>query len=212
MELTWYGLSCFRMTERGAATIITDPYSPKIGLPPLKLKSDVVTISHDASGHNSLKGVIQYEHAFSRPGEFEVGGVFIHGIASPRDAVDNPPNTMYVFNYSNVSIAHLGDLSGMLTQSQIDELGQVNILLLPVGGGNTLTASQASELVALIEPNIVIPMHYAIKGLKIELSEVDKFLKEMGVADVQEENSLKITGKSNLPEEGTQVVILQPRV
>ncbi len=210
MELTWYGLSCFRITDRGVATIVTDPYDAKLGLPALKLKGEVVTISHDATGHNYVKGVSGTQHILNGPGEYEIGGVFINGIASPRKSVDDTKNTMFVFEYEDISVAHLGDLDRVLTQNQIDALGQVNVLLIPVGGGNTLTAAQASELVSMIEPNIVVPMHFAQKGLKLDLSEVDRFLKEMGVSDVEEESSLRVT-RSGLPEEGTQVVVLQPK-
>ncbi len=210
MELTWYGLSCFRITDRGVATIVTDPYDTKLGLPALKLKGEVVTISHDATGHNYVKGVSGTQHILNGPGEYEIGGVFINGIASPRKSVDDTKNTMFVFEYEDISVAHLGDLDRVLTQNQIDALGQVNVLLIPVGGGNTLTAAQASELVSMIEPNIVVPMHFAQKGFKLDLSEVDRFLKEMGVSDVEEESSLRVT-RSGLPEEGTQVVVLQPK-
>lgn len=208
MELTWYGLSCFRITDRGMATIVTDPYDAKLGLPALKVKGDVVTVSHDADGHNYFNGVSGHEHVLNGPGEYEIGGVFINGIASPRKSVEDTKNTMFVFEYDGISVAHLGDLDRVLTQNQIDALGQVNVLLIPVGGGNTLSAAQASEMVSMIEPNIVIPMHYAQKGLKLELSDVDRFLKEMGVSEVEAESSLRLT-RTSLPEEGTQVAMLQ---
>ena len=145
------------------------------------------------------------------PGEFEIGGVFIHGIASPRQSLDDIKNTIFVFEFGDISIAHMGDLDRILNQNQIDALGQVNVLLVPIGGGKTLTAAQAAELVSLIEPNIVVPMHFAQKGLKLELSDVDRFLKEMGVTEIEEESSLRVT-KTGLPMEGTEVVVLQPKV
>ena len=208
MELTWYGLSCFRITDRGMATIVTDPYDAKLGLPALKVKGDVVTVSHDADGHNYFNGVTGHEHVLTGPGEYEIGGVFINGIASPRKSADDTKNTIFVLEYDGISVAHLGDLDRVLTQNQIDALGQVNVLLIPVGGGNTLSAAQASEMVSMIEPNIVIPMHYAQKGLKLELSDVDRFLKEMGVSEVEAESSLRLT-RTSLPEDGTQVALLQ---
>ena len=208
MELTWYGLSCFRITDRGMATIVTDPYDAKLGLPALKVKGDVVTVSHDADGHNYFNGVTGHEHVLTGPGEYEIGGVFINGIASPRKSADDTKNTIFVLEYDGISVAHLGDLDRVLTQNQIDALGQVNVLLIPVGGGNTLSAAQASEMVSMIEPNIVIPMHYAQKGLKLELSDVDRFLKEMGVSEVEAESSLRLT-RTSLPEDGTQVAMLQ---
>ncbi|MCP4360378.1 MAG: MBL fold metallo-hydrolase [Chloroflexi bacterium] len=209
MELTWYGLSCFRITERKLTTIVTDPYNGKLGLPPLKLKSDVVTISHDAQGHNHTTAVSGATHHLNGPGEYEIGGVFITGIRTITDAKTNQ-NVVYVFDYGGLTIAHLGDMQSVPSQTQIEALEEVSILLVPVGGGNSLTAAQASELVSMIEPNMVIPMHYHLPGLKLELDEVDRFLKEMGATDTREENSLRIS-VSNLPEE-TETVILAPKL
>lgn len=209
MELTWYGLSCFRLTERGYATIITDPYNGNLGLPALKLKSDIVTVSHNASGHNSVSAVSGYKHAITGPGEYEIGGVFVTGV-STRHIDKDKHNVLYIFHYDNLSIAHLGDMAKVPTQTQIDVLEQINILLLPVGGGNGLNAAQAAELVSLLEPNIVIPMHYHLPNLQIALDGVERFLKEMGVNDVQPANSFKTTGE-NLPED-TEVVVLNPRI
>lgn len=210
MELTWYGLSCFRMTERGQATVVTDPYNGKVGLPSLKLKADILTISHDAQGHNNEAAVSGHKHALTGPGEYEIGGVFVKGISTPRKNTADKRNIIFVFEYDTLSVAHLGDLAAVPSQTQIDALGEVNILLLPVGGGNTLNASQAAELVSMLEPNIVVPMHYKLPDLKLELEEVERFLKEMGVTEADEESSLKIT-KSSLPEE-TQVAILTPKI
>ncbi len=209
MELTWYGMSCFRLTERGFATVVTDPYSDDLGLPPLKLKADIVTISHDASGHSYLQAVKGAEHTLSGPGEYEIGNVFIIAIATELgDAAKQ--NVFYLFDYDGLTIAHLGDMHKVPTQAQIEALEQVNILLVPVGGGKGLNAAQAAEIVAMLEPNIVIPMHYQVEGVQLELDGVERFLKEMGVTETPVENSLKISS-SNLPEE-TQVVLLTPRL
>lgn len=209
MELTWYGLSCFRLVERNQDTIVTDPYNGNIGLPPLKLKADIVTVSHNAEGHNNLRAVSLYKHALSGPGEYEIGGVFITGIATALSA-DSRPNVLYLFDYGNLTVAHLGDISRVPSQAQIEALGMVNILLLPVGGGQSLNAVQATELVSLIEPNIVVPMHYRIPGLRLDLDGPERFLKEMGLTNVNEESMLKVAAGS-LPEE-TQVIMLTPKI
>ena len=209
MDLTWYGLSCFRISERKLASIVTDPYNGKMGLPNLQLKSDVVTVSHDAKGHNYVRAVTNKPFVLNGPGEYEIGGVFVTGIATVGDDASNR-NVLYMFDFGGITVAHLGDMQKVPTQTQIEALEQVNILLLPVGGGNSLNAAQASELVSMLEPNIVIPMHYALPGLKVELDGVDRFLKEMGVTDPKEENSLRISA-SNLPEE-TETVILTPKI
>jgi L-ascorbate metabolism protein UlaG (beta-lactamase superfamily) len=209
MELTWYGLSCFRMSERGQAAVVTDPYESNVGLPPLKLRADVVTVSHNAPGHNHIQAVAGCRHALTGPGEYEIGGVFITGIATGQEA-RTTRNVLYLFNFSGLTVAHLGDMNKVPSQTQIEALEQVNILLVPVGGGNSLNAAQAAELVSMLEPNIVVPMHYKIDGLNLPLDSVERFLKEMGVTESGAETSLKVTA-SSLPEE-TQVALLTPRL
>jgi L-ascorbate metabolism protein UlaG (beta-lactamase superfamily) len=209
MELSWYGLSCFRLTERKQSTIVTDPYNGDLGLPSLNIKGDVVTVSHDAKGHNHIEAVSGARHVLDGPGEYEIGGVFITGITTLNEAKSNR-NVLYLFDYGGLTIAHLGDMAKVPAQTQIEPLEQVHILLVPVGAGNSLNAAQAAELVSMLEPNIVIPMHYKLPGLTLELEDVDRFLKEMGVTEPTEEETLKIS-MSNLPEE-TEIVLLQPKV
>ncbi len=209
MEITWYGLSCFRITERKLPTIIADPYNGKLGLPALKLKGEIITISHDAEGHNNVTSVSGTEHTLDGPGEYEIGGIFITGIITNNDAQSNR-NIIYVYDFNGLTVAHVGDMQSVPNQTQIEALEEVDILLIPVGAGNSLNASQASELVSMIEPKILIPMHYKIPSLKLELEDVDRFLKEMGVSEPKEENSLKISA-SNLPEE-TETVLLTPKI
>ena len=209
MEITWYGMSCFRITERKLAAIVTDPFAPAIGLGELRLKSDVVTISHDAPGHNHLHGVSGMEHTLDGPGEYEIGGVFITGIATPSKT-GKFNNIVYLFNYNGLTIAHLGDIGDVPSQKQIEDLEMVNVLLVPVGAGSSLNAARAAELVSMLEPNVVVPMHYQLPGLETPLEPLDKFLKEMGVSEAKRENSLKLTSADSLPQE-TEVIILAHR-
>ena len=209
MELIWYGLSCFRLTGRGQASVITDPYNGSVGLPPLKLRGDIVTISHDARGHNNASAVTGRRHALTGPGEYEIGGVFITGISTVEEA-ETTDNVLYLFDYDGLTVAHLGDMARVPTQTQIEALEQVDVLLVPVGGGNSLNAAQASEIVSMLEPKVVIPMHYKMPELKLELEGVDRFLNEMGVSAPEKEPTLRITAGS-LPEE-TRVVLLTPRI
>lgn len=111
MEITWYGHSCFRLMERGVASIVTDPYDESIGYSPLRLKADIVTISHSAPGHNAVNGA-KSEHVLTRPGEYEIGGVFVTGVAmySATTEPKNGPNVVFVFDFGNLTVCHLGDL------------------------------------------------------------------------------------------------------
>jgi L-ascorbate metabolism protein UlaG (beta-lactamase superfamily) len=218
VDITWYGHSCFRLNERGSISIVTDPYSAELGLPPLKLKADVVTISHDKPGHNFVEAVKSANPAdrnpsiLRGPGEYEVGGVFITGL--PMNYADEErihPNVGYLIQYGSLSVLHLGDLAHVPDQSTIEALGEVNVVLVPVGGGSALRASTAAEVIALIEPNYIVPMHYMLPGLTTLLDPVDKFLKEMGISRaMQEEDVLKVTSGS-LPEQ-PQVILLRPQI
>jgi L-ascorbate metabolism protein UlaG (beta-lactamase superfamily) len=210
MEITWYGHSCFRLAERGMATVVCDPFdSESVGYEPLKLKADIVTSSHDAPGHNYLSAVKGYSHAITGPGEFEIGSVFITGVqmdGQGKKAEEKPRNTLYVFDYMGITVAHLGDLRSVPPQTEIEALGTVHVVLVPVGGGSGLNAAKAAEIVSLLEPNIVVPMHYYTPAAKVELDRLDKFLKEMGLHEAEHVPSLKVT-KSSLPDE-TKVIVL----
>jgi L-ascorbate metabolism protein UlaG (beta-lactamase superfamily) len=211
MEITWYGHSCFRLTERGMATVVTDPFDAEtVGYDPIRLKADIVTSSHDSPGHNNLGTVKGYSHAITGPGEFEIGGVFITGVqtdASGRKTADDKPrNTLYVFDYMGITVAHLGDLRSVPSQSEIEALGTVHVALVPVGGGSGLNAAKAAEVISLLEPNIVIPMHFHTPESTMQLDKLDKFMKEMGLHEAETMPTLKVS-KSSMPDE-TKVIVL----
>ncbi|MEI7987572.1 MAG: MBL fold metallo-hydrolase [Chloroflexota bacterium] len=212
MEIFWYGLSCFRMVERGSIAIVTDPYDHNVtGYPQLKLKADVVTVSHDAPGHAYISAVKGEPYVITGPGEYEIGGVFITGVRTNgrKRSSDEPFNTLYLFNIDEVSVVHLGDLRRVPSQAEVEALGQVNVALVPVGDESGWNAAKAAEIISLLEPGIVIPMHYATPETTLELQPLNRFLKEMGVDKVTTEPSLKIE-RSRIPDE-TRVVVLEPR-
>jgi L-ascorbate metabolism protein UlaG (beta-lactamase superfamily) len=214
MEITWYGHSCFRLTERNYATVVTDPFDNKsIGYSALKLKADIVTVSHDAPGHNHVDAVKGASHVIDGAGEFEIGGVFVTGVATDgggagkKKGKGSANNTIYVFDYDGITVAHLGDLKQTPTQSEIESLGTINVALVPVGGGGGLNAAKAAEIISLIEPNLVVPMHYSTPAVKLSLDSLSKFVKEMGLSKPETQPSLKVT-RSGLPDE-THVVVLE---
>ncbi len=210
MEITWYGHSCFRLTERSMATVVTDPFDNKsIGYSALKLKADIVTVSHDAPGHNNTEAVKGTSHVITGPGEFEIGGVFITGVqtdGAAKKTKDRVRNTLYVFDYDGLTVAHLGDLNQVPSQTEIEALGTVNVALVPVGGGGGLNAAKAAEVISLLEPNIVVPMHYATNDAKVSLDSLNKFLKEMGLGKQEPQAVLKVL-RSSLPDD-THVVVM----
>jgi L-ascorbate metabolism protein UlaG (beta-lactamase superfamily) len=209
MDIAWHGHSCFRLRGR-EATIVTDPYDRTAGFPPLRLTADVVTVSHDHPHHNFADAV----HGSSRPlrrvegpGEYEIAGVMIWGVATYRDkqrGTVHGKNTAYLFSFDDLSIAHLGDLGHTLSAEQIEALKDADVLLVPVGGNCTIDAAEAAEVVSQLEPKVVIPMHYGTPNVPLDTAE--RFCRELAASEVAPAPKLSVT-RSSLPDE-TQVVLL----
>ena len=209
MKITWHGHSCFRLSSRGLATVVTDPYDEKVvGYGPLNLRGQLVSISQDSPAYNNDGAVKSKQRLITGPGEYEIGNVFITAVRTngSNRKKDELRNTLYVFDYEGVSVAHLGNLDRVPSQSQVEALGTVHVALVPVGGGEGLNAAKAAEVISLLEPGIVIPMHYGTPKCKIKLDPLSKFLKEMGLGTIQPVEELSVT-PSSVPTE-TQVVVL----
>jgi L-ascorbate metabolism protein UlaG (beta-lactamase superfamily) len=210
MHITWYGHSCFRLRSR-TGTVVTDPYGDELGYKLPRLRADIVTVSHDHPDHANVKAVSGKPKVIDGPGEYEIKGTFVIGIPTHYEGSSKQPglrNTVYLIDLDGVTVCHLGDVRRVPTQAQIEELGEVDVLLVPVGGGSTLGASKASEVISLLEPKVVIPMHYKtdlLKGLKLQ--PVSQFLKEMGLKEVAAQDRVNIT-KSGLPSE-TQTIVME---
>ena len=208
MNIKWFGHACFRLKDR-SGTAFTDPYPFNLGYTRPKSKADIVTISHGHPNHSSLEGFTTSPYVITRPGEYEVSRIFVTVIRAYHDNKKGATlgyNNVTLFQFDDLSVCHLGDLGHMLSQEEVEKLGEVDVLLVPVGGGSTLNASQAAELISLIEPTIVIPMHYKTPLYPDKLDPVDKFFKEMGTTAPESLSDLKVT-RSSLPEE-TQIVLL----
>jgi L-ascorbate metabolism protein UlaG (beta-lactamase superfamily) len=200
MEISWLGHSCFKIKGK-QATVITDPYSPDTGYTLGKQSANIVTVSHKHPGHSCTAGIGGEPHAVTGPGEYEISNVLIIGLASYHDNEKGKirgKNTIYLMEMDDITICHLGDLGHTLTEDQTEEMGNVDILMLPVGGISTINASTAASIVRQIEPKIVLPMHYGTPLLKRELDPVEKFLKEIGTHDAAPQPKLTVS-KNNLP-------------
>jgi L-ascorbate metabolism protein UlaG (beta-lactamase superfamily) len=210
MEITWYGHSCFRLTEKSLATTIIDPYDGQsFDNPPLSLKGDIVTLSHDKPGHNYREGVKDAVYTINGPGEYEMGGVFITGIQTSDNNNKEDSNILFLYTYSGINIVHLGALNRVPSQSEVEDLGTIHVLLIPISGENTLDAARAAEVVNLFDPNIVIPMHYFQNKAAPTNDLLSRFLKQMGAVDVQQPlPSLKLNSVQSLSED-TRVVVLE---
>lgn len=215
MDITWYGLACFRIRENGV-TVVCDPYDKSVGMTLPKIKADLVTVSHDRPGHNAADRVVGDAKVLRGPGEYEVSNVFVSGLATyhrkQKGAAALERTVAYFFEFGDLTVGHLGDIGEMPSQSEIEALniGEVDVLIVPVGGGETLDLARVVDVIGLFEPKLVVPMHYQHVGLAPALAEklepVDKFLKEFGVVQPERQDLLRIT-KSSLPE-NTQVVLL----
>ena len=208
MDISWLGHSCFRIKGK-QTTVITDPYSPTLGYSLGKPTAHIVTVSHQHPGHSYIQGIGGERRLVTGPGEYEISGVLIIGITTFHDAEGGGKrgkNTVYLMEVDEIAICHLGDLGHVLTAEQVEEIDNVDVLLLPVGGVSTINAPMAAEVVRQLEPKVVIPMHYKTRALKWELESVDKFLKEIGVKQVSSQPKLSFS-KPSLPD-NTQVFLL----
>jgi L-ascorbate metabolism protein UlaG (beta-lactamase superfamily) len=211
MEIVWLGHSCFRIRGK-EATIVTDPFDKTLGYPMRKPTANIVTVSHSHPQHSFVAGVAGNPRVVSRPGEYDIANVFINGIATFHDkdkGAQRGKNTVFFMEIDEVKVCHLGDLGHVPTTEQVEQMSGTDILMVPVGGGSTLDAAAAAETIGLLEPRLVIPMHYKTEVVKMELDPLDRFLKQMGVKEVESQPKLNVS-KSNLPPE-TRVLVLDYR-
>lgn len=215
MDLTWYGHACFRLRGKRAA-VVTDPYPSSLTGRSPRLEADVVTISHPSPNHSFADDVGGNPYQVVGPGEYEIQDVTVLGLDSRQaavagaDAGEPPHNTIYLVELDDVRICHLGDLGQTLDDGLEERIGDVDVLLVPVGGGNALGASQGAEVARRLEPRYVVPMHYALPQLKVELEPLDLFLKEMGVESAEPQNRLSVQPSASA-EGDMKVVVLEAR-
>lgn len=191
MEIVYLGHSCFRIKGK-SAVVITDPFSTEmVGLKYSKQQADIVTVSHQHQDHNSLELIKPKSDSllvFDSPGEYESNGVDIRAWRTYHDdqqGVARGNNVIFQINIEGISILHLGDLGHQLSDEIVDSLGNVDLLMIPVGGYYTIDANVAVKVVKQVDPKVIIPMHYYIPGMNSEvfgdLGGVDDFLKEINV-------------------------------
>ena len=210
MDIKWLGHSCFLIKGK-EKTIITDPCHPDTGYRLGELKADIVTVSHPHPGHSYTGVFADSARLIKRPGEYEIGGTFITGITVFHDdqrGASRGKNAIFVIELDDVTLCHLGDLGHPLGPQVVEEIGDVDVLFVPVGEGSTVPVEVAVETVRQLGPSFVVPMHYKTEASTRELSPVDKFLEKMRVREVDERASLSVTS-STLPA-GMQVVVLTP--
>jgi L-ascorbate metabolism protein UlaG (beta-lactamase superfamily) len=214
-DIQYLGHSCFRLRGRDGI-VLTDPYDRSVGLDIGKPTAHIITVSHDHPDHANIAAVKPAREkifTISGPGEYEVGGILISGVRTYHDkkkGEDLGWNTVYVIHIDDVVFCHLGDLGHELSSQQIDDIGAVDVLFVPVGGGETIGPAEAASVISQIEPRIVIPMHYQAGDQGGELAPLEKFTHELGLKEFTPEDRLNLT-PANLPPEGeeTRVVIMR---
>lgn len=219
MTITWFGHSCFRIeskeglsTGSGQVSILIDPFSKDIGLKPPRIKDDLVLITHNHYDHNNIEGAdLQTTMVIDGPGEYERKGIYVKGIFSYHDKTrgqERGLNTIYVIKAEDITVCHMGDFGqDKFEEHQLDDIGDIDILMLPVGGKYTIDYKEAVDMVSQIEPKVIIPMHYKINDLKVDIDGSDKFVKELGLTP-EKVDKYKIA-KKNLPVEEMKLVLFE---
>ncbi len=213
MDITYLGHSSFKLKGK-TASVITDPFDPKfVGLKYPSCDAEIVTISHNHNDHNQSQLVKAVRMVINGPGEYEVSGVSIIGIASFHDTKKGEQrgeNTIYVFEIDGLRMAHLGDLGEELSDEMISQLGNIDVLMIPVGGEYTIGAKEAVKVIGEVDPYFVIPMHYKVDGLSPEFSKlepVETFLSECGLT-VERIDKFSLKKEDILEESSTKVILL----
>ena len=194
--------------------IVIDPFDEKIGLKMPNFSADLLLVSRNHPDHSNVDHIKGKPFLIESPGEYEVGGVFVQGIPSFHDASEGKErgtNTIYVIEAEDMRFCHLGDFGEkQLSDDQLEKIGQVDILMIPVGGTFTIDSSEAQKVIGQIEPKIVIPMHFALPKLDVTLDGVDKFLKAMGKKEIEPQDKLVIKQNALPKERDMEIVVLKP--
>ena len=215
MQISWHGLSCFEIktkTPAGEVVLVIDPYDNATGLRfPRTLEAAITMVSHDEIHANNTGAISGNPYLISSPGEYEVKGIFIYAISAPSkaDSKDgqSQENLIFRIEAEGMSFAHLGSLDRELTSEELERLENIDLLMVPVGGGRVMTSKIASAVISQIEPRIIIPMAHTLPNLKERLAHVDEFCRQMGTCRREETSKFKIT-KKDLPEEDMLLVTL----
>jgi len=220
MHIVWYGQSCFKITlqpqkrSKQWASLVIDPFSESIGLKLPKIEADVLLVTHEHEDHGNRSAIGKDPFIIDGPGEYEIKDIFIYGVQSFHDkklGEERGLNTIYTITVEDMRICHMGDFGQEeLTSKQLEDIGDVDILMIPVGGKYTIDAKGATKIIAQIEPRVVIPMHYSIPELKIELDDLSAFLKAVGEKKVDAVEKFSVA-KKNFSGEEMSIVSLIPQ-
>ena len=195
MRIKWFGHSCFEIHGTDGVTIVTDPFDSSVGYRLPDTRADIVTVSHDHFDHNYIHAVKGDFKVINKVGNFQVKDINIKGIASFHDNVNGEKrgsNIIYVFGIDGMNVCHLGDLGHILDARQLNSIGKIDVLFIPVGGNFTIDAKTAVKVVSQLNPAIVIPMHYKTPMVQMPIDTADKFIEMMGNAEKSDKRTIEI--------------------
>lgn len=218
MIIQYYGHSCFKITTKPAGrgqeevTLFMDPFDKATGLRPPQGSADLVLVSHNHHDHNNVEAIKGDPYVIDIPGEYSIKGINIIGVDSYHDdknGAESGKNTIFILESEEIRLCHLGDLGCELTEKQLETINGVDILMVPIGGNYTINWEKAIDVIKMIEPNIIIPIHYKVPGLSIEVDVDDekKFCSEMGNCPKDKVSKLNIK-KKDLEEKNMEVVLM----
>ncbi|HWQ99990.1 MAG TPA: MBL fold metallo-hydrolase [Candidatus Methylomirabilis sp.] len=212
MQIYWHGYTSVRIeakTGERECTLLTDPFENETSIRfPRTLTPDVVVLSHQDRKRFNLEPIQGTPFVISDPGEYEVKGLFVNGVQDPKAEEGLLRPVVYRFQAEGMTLAFLGGLKRALTEAELEALPNIDILLLPVGGGEGMDAKTAAHAISAIEPRIVVPLSYDIPGIKATLGSVDAFCKHLGACERLNANRLKIA-KKDLPVDQIMVAVLE---
>ena len=211
MKIKWLGHASFLITSDSGTRIITDPYTTRQDLAygEIKESADIVTVSHDHGDHNNVAAVGGNPEVVR--GTTEVKGIKFKGIPTYHDDAKGSKrgnNTMLCFEVDGVKVCHLGDLGHPLSNEQVNELGETDVLLIPVGGLYTIDAATASQVCDQLKPKVIIPMHFKNNKCNFPISRVDEFLK--GKSNVTQPDASEVEFKAGELPTPAQIMVLKP--
>jgi len=215
MQIFWHGHSLFQIivskNKNSQIKIVIDPFDKSIGLKVPRLEADILLVTHQHHDHNNVKAIAGNPFVIEGAGEYEVKNVFIQGVPSFHDNVEGKErggNIIYVIDAEGIKICHLGDFGQKeLSEEQLEKIGDIDILMIPVGGNYTISAEEANKIMSQIEPKITIPMHYQLPKSKIKLSPLSEFLKAFGIKNLEPEKKLLLKKKDLLGDEAKIIVL-----
>jgi L-ascorbate metabolism protein UlaG (beta-lactamase superfamily) len=217
MNIQYYGHSCFKITTKSEGknndgiVAFIDPFDKKIGLKPPQGRADVVFVSHSQhTDHNNVEALKDNPVVIDAPGEYSVKGINVTGIDSfhdDKEGAERGRNTIFVLDAEDIRICHLGDLGVDLSVKQLEKIGDVDILMIPVGGKYTIDSKLAVRIAKKLSPSIVIPMHYKMKGIILDVSDEKDFCSEVGNCPKEKINKINLK-KKDLEEKNMEILLM----